>query len=244
MTDILHPLFGISGLLAIGVEGFLILLVIAGISSVAEWLKKKRQRDQAPSKPSERDWSTPASHPTSATSPSTDAAGKPLSQWEEEIRRMLQGMDPHPPVPPPLPPPPPPIVRQAPPPIYQSRPVVVEDEGLADEPVPTYLSSMETPDSAYQRAAGLEQTVDGRLARVGSLGSAAEAWIRAGAIDCRAQARMVEAANLLKRGQPEKVDKHRSEEAVRLVAAFRNPATARQALIASFVLSPPKALES
>jgi hypothetical protein len=244
MTDVTHPLLGINGLFAMGIEGFLILLVIAGISSVAEWLKKKRQRDQSPTKTSEHDWSTPASHPASASAPSTEAEGKPLSQWEEEIRRMLQGLDPQPSVPPPLPPPPPPIVRQSPPPVYQSRPVVVEDEGVADEPVPTYLSSMETPDSAYQRAAGLEQSVDGRLAKVGSLGSAAEAWIRAGAIDDRAQARMMEAANLLKRGQAGKVDKPRSDEADRLVAAFRNPATARQALIASFVLSPPKALES
>lgn len=241
MIDLIHPLLGETGLLALGIEGFLIFLVIAGISAVAEWLKKKRQRTESKEDASGRDWSTPVGQ-SQPSAPATNAEGKPLSQWEEEIRRMLQGMDPHPPVPPPLPPPP--IVRQTPPPIYQSRPVVVEDEGVSEEPVPTYLSSMETPDSAYQRGAELEQTVDGRLAKASSLGGAAEAWNRAGSIDERAQARLSQASQFLQRSQSEKVDKQRSKEAERLVAAFRNPVTARQAIIASFVLGPPKALEN
>lgn len=242
MIDLIHPLLGETGLLALGIEGFLIFLVIAGISAVAEWLKKKRQRDEADDV-SGTDWPAPVDR-SQPSAPGTNAEGKPLSQWEEEIRRMLQGMDPQPPVPPPLPPSPPPIVRQSPPPVYQTRPVVVEDEGVSDEPVPTYLSSMENADSAYQRAAGLEQTVDGRLAKASSLGAAAEAWIRAGAIDDRAQAKLLQASQLLHKGQTGVTDKRRSKDAEQLVASLRNPATARQAILASLVLGPPKALEN
>ena len=242
MIETLNPSFGAPGMLAVGVEGFLIFLVIAGISAVAEWLKKKRQRDQAGDS-SEVEWSVPPPRPSELSSVTTSADGKPLSQWEEEIRRMLNGLDPQ--VPPPLPPPPPPIVRQAPPPVYQSRPVVVAvEEGESEEPVPTYLSSMERPDSAYRRAAGLEQVVDGRMARTASLGNATEALNRAGSIDARIRARLSEASNLLHHAPTGRVARHRSEDAEKLVATFRNPATARQALIASFVLSPPKALEN
>lgn len=247
MIDPLNPLSGTAGLLAMGIEGFLLLLVIAGISTAAEWLKKKRQRDKAKEDATLGNWPTPTERrPSEPTPQATKADGKPLSQWEEEIRRMLQGLDPQPPAPPPLPPPPP-IVRQAPPPppAYQSRPVVVAvEEGDSEEPVPTYLSSMETPDGAYRRAAGLERSVEGRMARTSSLGTATEAWNRAGSIDARIRARLREASNLLHHSPVGKVNKPRSAEAVRLVALFQNPATSRQALVTSFIIGPPKALEN
>ena len=247
MIDPLNPLSGTAGLLAMGIEGFLLLLVIAGISTAAEWLKKKRQRDKAKEDATLGNWPTPTEHrPSEPTTQATNADGKPLSQWEEEIRRMLQGLDPQPPAPPPLPPPPP-IVRQAPPPppAYQSRPVVVAvEEGDSEEPVPTYLSSMETPDGAYRRAAGLERSVEGRMTRTSSLGTATEAWNRAGSIDARIRARLREASNLLHHSPVGKVNKPRSAEAVRLVALFQNPATSRQALVTSFIIGPPKALEN
>ncbi len=240
MIETLNPSFGAPGMLAVGMEGFLIFLVIAGISAVAEWLKKKRERDQAGDSP-EAGWTAPPAQTTGSPSSATNADGKPLSQWEEEIRRMLNGLDPQ--VQPPLPPPP--IVRQAPPPIYQSRPVVVAvEEGESEEPVPTYLSSMERPDSAYRRAAGLEQVVDGRMATAASLGNAFDAWNRAGSIDARVRARLGEASNFLQHAPAGKVNKSRSAEAEQLVAAFRSPATVRQAFVASFVLGPPKALEN
>lgn len=240
MIETINPSFGAPGMLAVGMEGFLIFLVIAGISAVAEWLKKKRQRDQAGDS-SETEWSVPPPRSSEPSSVTTSADGKPLSQWEEEIRRMLNGLDPQ--VPPPLPPPP--IVRQAPPPVYQSRPVVVAvEEGESEEPVPTYLSSMERPDSAFRRAAGLEQVVDGRMATAASLGNASDAWNRAGSIDARVRARLGEASNFLQHAPAGKVNKSRSAEAEQLVAAFRNPATVRQAFVASFVLGPPKALEN
>ncbi len=241
MIETLNSLLSAPGLLAVGIEGFLIFLVIAGISAVAEWLKKKRLREQA-GDVSETELSAPPDRTAGPSSPATNAEGKPLSQWEEEIRRMLNGLDPQVPVPPPLPPP---IVRQTPPPVYQSRPVVVAvEEGESEEPVPTYLSSMESPDSAYRRAAGLKQTVDGRMASAATFGNAADAWNRAGSIDARIRAQLSEASNLLHHAPVGKVNRHRSDDAERLVATFRNPATARQAVIASFVLSPPKALEN
>ena len=247
MIDPLNPLSGTVGLLAMGIEGFLLLLVIAGISTAAEWLKKKRQRDKAKEDATLGNWPTPTERrPSEPATQATNTEGKPLSQWEEEIRRMLQGLDPQPPAPPPLPPPPP-IVRQAPPPppAYQSRPVVVAvEEGDSEEPVPTYLSSMETPDGAYRRAAGLERSVEGRMTRTSSLGTATEAWHRAGSIDARIRARLREASNLLHHSPVGKVNKPRSAEAVRLVALFQNPATSRQALVTSFIIGPPKALEN
>lgn len=244
MIETFNPFLGATGILAVGIEGFLIFLVIAGISAAAEWLKKKRQREQD-SSPSETEWSPPPPRPTERSSSATGDDGKPLSQWEEEIRRMLNGLDPQAPAPPPLPPPPPPIVRQAPPPVYQTRPVVVAvEEGESEEPVPTYLSSIERADSAYRRAGVLGQGVDGRMATAAALGNAADAWNRAGSIDERVRARLSEASNFLQHAPAGKVNKSRSAEAEQLVAAFRNPATVRQAFVASFVLGPPKALEN
>ncbi len=236
------PLLGASGLLAVSIEWIIILGVIAAISSFADWLKKRRQRDQAGDSSTD-EWPTPATRTPPPVPPATDASGKPLSQWEEEIRRMLQGVEPEPPVPPPMPPP---VVRPTMPPPrpYQSRPVVVQsEEGEADEPVPTHLSSIERPHGAYSRAATLEQSVDARLAKVSSMGTVAEAWNRVGSIDERVRERLREATSHRHSTVGEHVHKPRSEEATRLAAAFRSPVTARQAIVASFVLGPPKALE-
>lgn len=224
------------GLLAEGYGFLVFLLLFVAISAVADWIKKKGQKESTDN----FDPGGFASRKPKNTR--SDREAKPLSTWEEEIRRMLQGEPSPPPVPPPQP------RRQAPPPlpVYQDDPMSYETEGRVDAPLPTHLSSMERPDTVFKRAAHIEERVHTRMVNAGNHSDSDAAFARIDRIDDDIAARMASAGSIHigQSGNPTAGKKPATREDIEaLVKAIRSPVHARGAIIASVIMGPPKAFE-
>ncbi len=224
-------------------SGFLVFVIIILISAVSSWLQRKREADKA------RDAARnpPPSGPRPAQySPAAAPRPAKTTSWEEELRRLLEGETPSAPParPRPAPPPPPtvvtssprtpalppspfqPVVRTtrpvpAPPPI---RPVIVRvpEPSPTPLPVPTVtsvgtrdLAAMSQSRQAYERASQLDQQVGAHIAKVSTQRVQLTSVVRTKA----------------------------SPEVVQAAGMFKNARTVRQAVIASLILGPPRALE-
>jgi hypothetical protein len=131
------------------------------------------------------------------------------------------------PNPPAQPPPPPPIRKsppvipsmlqppKSPPPLPQR--TVVQHDCEEHEGPDRELARLEQSQTAYARAATLQQRVESRLAEIDR------------------QTELARAAVPYTRERP--------QAALQILQTFRRPQTTRQAFLASFVLNPPKALE-
>ncbi|MFM8471832.1 MAG: hypothetical protein ACKODH_18035 [Limisphaerales bacterium] len=221
------------------VDNIWVMLAIVVISALSSWFQKRNQKGgQAEPWGGEDDENY---HPQRPGGPAPAPNRNQPLNWEEELKRLLEGQ-------PPLdstagtpPPPPPPIVRRAePPPLPAS--VARESQGVDEEsrparestspwqgttydslPAPTKpLAHLQQNTQAYQRATQLHETIAAHLRRVDE--------------------------QTEKHGQPlhapTPAPRAINPEARAVVALLRRPGTARQALLASFVLAPPKALES
>ena len=217
------------------------MLAIVVISALSSWFQKRNQKDgQAEPWGGEDEESSRPQRPTgsSTSAPNPNQA----LNWEEELKRLLEGkppLDSTASTPPPMPPP---IIRRVPPPPVPQK-VSRESEGVDEEsitsregsspwsdtaydslPEPTKpLAHLEHNTQAYQRATKLHETVAARMRHVDEL--------------TEKHGKPLAASRVVRRdiGSP---------DARAVVALLRQPATARQALLASFVLAPPKALES
>lgn len=240
MSDLFHigdsPAF--SGLLAITDNPYVVLAIVI-ISALTSWYQKRNKKDGQAEPWGGEDDETYRQR-TGGSAPPAPNPNQPLN-WEEELKRLLEGK-------PPLdgtagtPPPPPPVIRrEVPPPL--PRTVSRESEGIDEEsiasressspwqdtsydslPEPTKpLANLEHHTHAYQRASQLHETVAAHLRRVDE--------------QTEKHGKPLAAPRLLRRDTG-------SADARAVVALLRRPSTARQALLASFVLAPPKALES
>lgn len=242
MSDLFHigdsPAF--SGLLAITDNPYVVLAIVI-ISALTSWYQKRNKKDgQAEPWGGEDDETYRQQR--SGGSASAPNPNQPLN-WEEELKRLLEGK-------PPLdgtagtpPPPPPPIVRRAPSPPPLPATVSRESEGIDEEgiasressspwqdtsydslPEPTKpLAHLEHHTQAYQRATQLHENVAAHMRRVDD--------------QTEKHGKPLAAPRLIRRDVG-------SADARAVVALLRRPSTARQALLASFVLAPPKALEN
>ncbi len=213
-----------------------VVLAIVIISALTSWWQKRNKQREHREPWGGEDDETSRPHRTSTTQPNQSL------NWEEELKRLLEGR-------PPLDstagsPPPPPVIHRRPPP-PPPLPVGVARESLPTDhagkasresaatpwqearlnrlPQPTKpLATLDKSTHAYQRAARLHDSVAAHMQRV----------------DDQTE----------KHGKPliSPVLIHRdtcSADARAVVALLCRPATTRQALLASFVLAPPKALE-
>jgi len=162
------------------------------------------------------------------------------SNWEEELRKLLEGetaAQPPPPArtPPPIirrepaPAPPPIIVREvprhAPPPlptrvvVHQPQPVIIADDDHEQHEGSGHLATLEEAANAYLRGSQLQEKVAERMHQVNTQ---------------------------TEQHRPTAVASHRSHqspEVAAVVGLLRQPQTARQVVIASLILAPPKAME-
>lgn len=239
----LAPITGVvvSGGFLAAIDNIWVMLAIVVISALSSWFQKRNQKDgQAEPWGGEDDETYRQQQQRSGGSPSAPNPNQPLN-WEEELKRLLEGK-------PPLdgtagtPPPPPPIVRRVPTPPPLPETVSRESEGIDEEsiasressspwqdtaydslPEPTKpLANLEHNTQAYQRATQLHETVAAHLRRV--------------------EEQTEKHGKPLAAPRPIRRDAG-SADARAVVALLRRPSTARQALLASFVLAPPKALE-
>ncbi len=221
------------------------MLAIVVISALASWVQgRNKKKGQAQPWGGEDDESYRPHQTTSGRAPQP-APGQPLN-WEEELKRLLEnqppldssvGTPPPPPIvrrhTPPPPPPPPPlpkrVSRESLPTDHEGRPsresasTPWQDVSLDSQPAPSKpLARLDQSTHAYQRAAHLHETVAAHLQRVDD--------------QTEKHGKPLIASSLARRDAG-------SPDARAVVALLRQPATARQALLASFVLAPPKALE-
>ena len=229
-----------SGFLA-AIDNIWVMLAVVVISAVSSWLQSRNKKEGQPQPWGGEDDETYRQQRTGSGSSPPPNPNQPLN-WEEELKRLLDGK---PPLDgtagtPPPPPPPTPVIRRTPPPVPE--PVSRESEGIDEESIAsressspwqeTALDSLPEPNKplttlgksthAYQRATQLHETVAARMRHVDE--------------------------QTEKHGKPllapVPIGRAINVDARAVVALLRQPATVRQALIASFVLAPPKALES
>jgi len=207
-------------------EQLLILLVIAVLSALHSWWKKKQ--GAAAEEEEDGDGNAPLPPRPGRTPPPPRA---PASNWEEELRRILQGEE----APAPRPMAPPPFVVAAPPALPPApRPVVRQSAApkphLAHSNIPIPLEGEEEEIGLAVRLPSLEQNV--------------QAFLRRSSIERMA------ADHLQNPGRKVtdhcQIPPHRrgvSPDAQRALALLRERGTQRTAIIASIILGPPKALE-
>jgi hypothetical protein len=206
-------------------------IVIVVIAAIATWFKKLGQ-PQNTDEDSRMRRSVTMPRPNQPGQPRPSSTPRPQSgpvSWEEELRRLLEGGTPA--APPPMRPPPvvitqaPRAIQPAPPPLMRPtfapspRPVPVI---ISPPPVPIYgetrpreLANLQESSTAYERASALDTTV---------------AQYMQGVSDNPVQLTTV-------------VRNQTSPELLRAISLFQNARSARQAIIASIILGPPKALE-
>ena len=249
------------------IESFFIFLLIAGASAVFNWLKK-RGEDQT--EWSGNELPPPTRRESGAERLPASPVSKPTkaSTWEEELRRMLEGT-----VPTTQSPAPPPVVvqeRRAPPPISrQSAPARPEPPTMSlpktfeqkyykahcnycDEHIEFPASAMEEVISCphCHRPTVLrpfENTRVETLAHQNVLSefkSSAHAFEEASQLSQRVAAHMHEAGYKPVELTSIQSTKQLWPEVAETKALFKNAKTVRQAMIASLILGPPKALEN
>ncbi|MDB6123956.1 MAG: hypothetical protein JWQ71_2949 [Pedosphaera sp.] len=204
-------------------DSFITALIFLIISAVAAWYKKKQggREEGAEESEMQRPFTRPEqSRPTAGSPPPL----KPTS-WEEELRRLLEGETQTTP-PPRRPVSPPPVVRlpapiPAPSPVL-ARPVSVPQASVPPLAVPKMeeitrrdLGRLEEARRVYDRASQLDKSVSQHIERVSG-----------------EQVKLTTVTH-----------KQVSPEVAQVISLFKSPQAARQAVIASIIFSPPKALE-
>lgn len=205
-------------MIAAGIESLLIFLVFIVLSALSTWMQKRQQAeddtaDRLPGEPGRPQ--RPASPPSGQPGPRRPTPS-PLQDWEGELRRLLQGERPPSPQAPPPPAPPPlavPPVRPRP----AGFPQVGSSElgGERDERV----TRLEDSQQAFRKAQKLQA-------------------------EAAKQLRAAQAKTALHRRPYALAEIPSGESDIRAARALlSNPWSARQAIIASVVLGPPKAFE-
>ena len=216
-----------------GLDTFWILLLIVLGSAINEWLKKKKQTGKKDSWPTGSDSQQPCDPATQQMPRPALPRPKATSDWEEQLRRLLDGEMPVAKPPPVAPPPIRPVIAQEPKPsppqgpvvaaapVARTAPLALSGPGTAEaeKAVGVHLPALRESAAAYQRASHLHEGVSEHLKRVEEMTE----------------------------HHPGKVPTaHRpgfSTEAAQTITLIRNPRTARKAIIASLIFGPPKALE-
>lgn len=214
-------------LLAASFESLIIFVVILLLSAVANWVKTRKGLGEA-------SWEEDETQPPPAGPRQRPPAGgtppsrpKPVFDLEGELRRLF-GEEPEP--------------RPAPPPVLP-RPVV--EPQPSEVFVPVVLAPAPAPASPSRGRTAVEaaSATAGESAR---LASVASSYLKSGTAG-RAAMDRAEAARLASQFESRAGsvrDRRRagSPEVASVLALLERPATARQAILASVILGPPKGL--
>lgn len=202
-------------------EKIIFVIAIVVISMIHSWLQKRKGEDETDPAP----WPGPL--PRRPGAPPVNRPGAPSSKptnWEDELRRLLQGEDPEDSKPPVIVQPPP-LIAPAPMPAtvpsgsrLRSRPAPGADTGGdLDVGLPIRMPTLERSAQAFLRASNLEKRVAEHMRGV----------------DAQVAAHVIT-----------EVKRRKSPDIQNAVALVRNPQSQRIAILAGVILGPPKALEN
>jgi hypothetical protein len=203
------------------IKAIVTIAALVGLSVLSSWMKKRSETEQAEEWPEEKNASPTRTPPvrqrsTLAPPPSQPRPAKALN-WEEELRRLLEG-DTAPP------PPPPPIVIQEirPEPVQEIAPVV---------PAPMH------------RAIAAETEEEGPQGILASLTDSRKAYERALRIQDETSRHLKHAAASARVAPVVMQRTTLAPDIQDMVRNLHAPSQARRAFIASLIFNPPKALE-
>jgi hypothetical protein len=217
-------------LLAAGIEGLIIFLVFIAISALSNWLKRRRGEAESPLFDEEQRPPVPPRRREPMPPRERPAAPPPTTSWEEEIRRLLEGDQPTAP-----PASPPPIIREAspapPPPPVRTIPEPEMDLEGAPTPSPRRVPM---------------PVIEAPRVELPTLTESATAYIKASQISERVAQRFEHVDQGTAAAAPEPPAPRRrgpAPDAAEFVRQLRSARGARQAILATVILGPPKALE-
>lgn len=223
------------------------------ITGIAQWVQQRNQKKKSLPPESE---TGPFADPfgrtadDSAPAPPPQQSFNPADDWEAQLRRILHG-DPAPP--PPLPPALPTPSRvtvagtPAPPPLGTGGHDEASDSWETADAPWRPLATLDRAEAAVHRGEQLDTTTGVRLTGVGRLATATNAINHAANLHDAVAARMRDVLS-----HTDSPSAYRPSTSAPLRAApaaaatlglLRNPATVRQAFVASVVFQKPKALE-
>lgn len=224
---------------AASLESLIVFVVILAISALGNWLKTRKGQgaegpgDQETPGPLPRRPGAPARGPTE-----TGPAPEPVFDLERELRRMF-GQEPDaPPTPPPPVLAPKPVAPPASPPRRTAREI---REGLDEEYVPLTL-----PETTHfpKTARALDQAGSPAF-ELAQLEESRTAYQRASSLESAVQTKL----DAVRPGGTHALDPEfarsvaRSAELAQVLSSLRHPRTARQAILASVILGPPRGSE-
>lgn len=208
------------------------LLIFAVIAVISAWWKNRQRDNQSPP------GAGGGGPPPLPTRRGTPAPPKP-SNWEEELRRLLEGEEP---APPPVAAPPRPTPK--PPPIPRTPTAVVGEEGEMEKGLAVELPKLAESTRSYQRAKALDRKVGEHMRQRAGLATSASAYARASRLDLK----VAEHLRQVTEQTPSLPVPHRERsllpesEVVR--AMLHDRRTARSAILAAVILGPPRSLET
>ncbi|MEO6036315.1 MAG: hypothetical protein ABIQ35_13745 [Verrucomicrobiota bacterium] len=246
------------------IESFFIFLLIAGASALFNWIKKRRENsDISTDDPLPRTRRDPP--PSGNSPPSIQRPGKPSTNWEEELRRMLEGAVPTTRTPPPI------VIPERRFPV--SRPPIVIEREQPTMSVPAIFQEtkyykahcnhcgghIEFPASSMEEVTScphchqatvlrpFENTTVEALAHKNVLtefNASTRSYQQASQLSQRVSAHMHGVGHHAVGLTSTQTTKRIWPEVAETKALFKNSRSVRQAMIASLIFGPPKALEN
>lgn len=250
-----------------GFEQIIALLLFGLAAAFHAWLKNRK------SEPDDSDWvDIPPSSGRPTPPPMPSQRPKPASDWETELRRLLEGQEPVArPKPPPPPMPVPPVASRPTPargtatPSATTRPaaspwIIHQYETDEEGPETTPLAKFKESSDAYERAARLHDRVSERLSEASAEHQhyykgacsrcggriefpAAQAGSTVNCPHCGRETKLAVVEADMHLAARRPASHKRSAEAEAVVGLLRHPQTARQAVIASVILGQPKGFD-
>lgn len=189
-------------------EQILFLVAVAVLSMLHSWWTKRNEKE------------TEEAEAPSPGQPERPNPKRPSpANWEEELRRLLEGEDDKPA------PRPPPVIVQAPPPL---------------PPAPRPRIAPRPPEPVSQSDPDMDT---GLPVRFSSLEGSAQAYLRASNIEARVAAHMQRADQQVASHPQVVVKRDASPEVRQAVGLLRNRQSQRAVILAGVILGPPKSIE-
>jgi len=221
-------------------NSLIFIAIVIGFVVLHSWWNARKQAEEQRSGRQEPSPGPDSRSPSQRTGSPPPARPSPAANWEEELRRLLEGDSP---APPPSPGPrtvPPPVT--VPPPLPARRvPAPVRPRPLAASPAPTRAPTSMPPLAPVPVIDRDMET--GLPVKMPSLQESAKAYVRASQLETRVAEHMRQVDRQVTTHA--KLDRVRSvsPEIKQALGLLRTRSSQRAAILAGVVLGPPRALE-
>lgn len=224
-------------------EIIVFLAIIIG-SAIYNWIQSRKTEEESDDSPTASPQHALDEEPTTSAPAPRQPSQPRTGHWEEELRRMLELDPPRAPTRPPPPPPTP--ARTQPVLIEEPRrvqpPAIPKSSVPPPRPATVIQPGADRPSSARDRMKAMERDLQARAERTAAAAGAMHRTAKT-ARTARLFKNVAAAPMQLHRGEMTTHRAQRSDTIAATVKLFQNPQGARQAILASLILGPPKSME-